>query len=107
MPFYSINEAVKKRMGSDVLSPIADALRMMGQETKVCVEMVSMACDAGMIDSEKEVIAVAGTGRGADTILVIKSENSRRFFDIKIVGVIAKPHSPRQLSIRREGDKNP
>jgi hypothetical protein len=107
MPFHTINEAVERRMGSDALSPIADALRMMGQGTKVCVEIVSMACDAGKIDSGKEVIAVAGTGRGADTVLMIKSENSRRFFDMKIIDVIAKPHSPRSLPIRREGHKNP
>jgi hypothetical protein len=102
MPFHAINDAIRKKMGSEVLTLIADTLRMLGQGTKVCVEMVSMACDAGRIDSGKEVMAVAGTGRGADTILVIKSENSRRFFDMKIVDVVAKPHSPSQLPIRRD-----
>lgn len=93
MPFHTINDAIRKKMGSSVLTLIADTLRIMGQGTKVCVEIVSMACDAGKIESGKEVVAVAGTGRGADTVLLIKSANSRRFFDLKIVEVIAKPHS--------------
>jgi hypothetical protein len=64
---------------------------MMGQGTKVCVEIVAMACDAGLVQSDQPVLAVAGTGRGADTILLIRSANSRRFFDLKILEVIAKP----------------
>ncbi|MHA2427903.1 MAG: hypothetical protein ACXADB_07765 [Candidatus Hermodarchaeia archaeon] len=64
---------------------------MMGQGTKVCVEIVAMACDAGLVQSDKAVLAIAGTGRGADTVLLIKSANSRRFFDLKILDVIAKP----------------
>jgi hypothetical protein len=70
---------------------------MMGEGTKVCAEIVSMACDAGEIESGREVMAVAGTNKGADTALVIRSANSRRFFDLKIIDVIAKPH----LSINR------
>ena len=93
MPFHTVNDAVRGKMGSSIETLIADALRMMGQGTKVCVEIVAMACDAGLLESGKDVLAIAGTGRGADTILVIKSANSRRFFDLKIVDVIAKPQT--------------
>jgi len=93
MPFHTVNDAVRGKMGSSIETLIADALRMMGQGTKVCVEIVAMACDAGLLESGKDVLAIAGTGRGADTILVIKSANSRRFFDLKIVDVIAKPRT--------------
>ena len=93
MPFHTINDAVRKKIGSSSVTLIADALRMMGQGTKVCVEIVAMACDAGMIESGRNVIAVAGTARGADTVLLVKSANSRRFFDLRIVDVLAKPHS--------------
>lgn len=54
---------------------------MMGQGTKVCVKIVAMACDAGLVRSDQPVLAIAGTGRGADTVLLIWSANSRRFFD--------------------------
>jgi hypothetical protein len=91
MPFHSINDAVRSKMGSSLTSIIADTLRMMGQGTKVCVEIVAMACDAGFVPSDKPILAIAGTGRGADTVLLIRSANSRRFFDLKILEVIAKP----------------
>lgn len=93
MPFHTINDVIRKKIGSSVLTLIADALRMMGQGTKVCAEIIAMACDAGVVESGKDVIAVAGTGKGADTVLLIKSANSRRFFDLKIVDVIAKPNT--------------
>ncbi len=93
MPFHTINDAVRGKMGSSIETLIADTLRMMGQGTKVCVEIVAMACDAGLVDSGKNVLAIAGTSRGADTVLIIKSANSRRFFDLKIMDVIAKPQS--------------
>ena len=91
MPFHTINDAIRGKMGSSVETLIADTLRMMGHGTKVCVEIVVMACDAGLIDSGKNVLAIAGTHRGADTVQIIKSANSRRFFDVKIIDVIAKP----------------
>lgn len=91
MPFHTINDAVRSKMGTSIATLIADTLRMMGQGTKVCVEIVAMACDAGLLQSNQAVLAIAGTGRGADTVLLIKSANSRRFFELKILDVIAKP----------------
>ena len=92
MPFHTINDAIRGKMGSSLETLIADTLRMMGHGTKVCVEIVAMACDAGRIDSGKHVLAIAGTHRGADTVHIIQSANSRRFFDVQIIDVIAKPH---------------
>jgi hypothetical protein len=39
-----------------------------------------------------DVIAVAGTGRGADTYAVIKANSSNRFFDIKVREYLVKPY---------------
>lgn len=36
-------------------------------------------------------LAVAGTGRGADTCCVIRANSSNRFFDIKVREIIGKP----------------
>jgi hypothetical protein len=63
----------------------------MGEGTKVCVEITLMAADAGLIPADKDVVAVAGTGKGADTALRIKPANATRFFDLRIREVIAKP----------------
>lgn len=92
MPFHCWNDHYRRRSGAIMPSTIiADTLRLFGQGTKVCVEIMMMACDAGLLTQGKPVLSIAGTGRGADTVLLIKGDNSRRFFDFKIVDVIAKP----------------
>ncbi|MEF8874100.1 MAG: hypothetical protein V5A88_05460 [Candidatus Thermoplasmatota archaeon] len=91
MPFHSWNDHYRKKKGS-IMTPtvIADTLRLFGQGTKVCIEIVSMATDAGLVPPTP-VLAIAGTGYGADTILLVEGKNSRRFFDMKVKDVIAKP----------------
>jgi len=42
---------------------------------------------------DREAIAVGGTGRGADTALVIKPATASRFFNLEIREIIAKPRS--------------
>jgi hypothetical protein len=70
---------------------IAQTLRVFGQGTKVCCEIAMMAADAGLIPEGEEVLAVAGTARGADAVLLIKSAVSKRFFDLKVLEILAKP----------------
>lgn len=50
-----------------------------------------MAADAGLIPVDNDVVAIAGTGRGADTALLLRPANTARFFDLKIKEIIAKP----------------
>jgi hypothetical protein len=83
---------VRKDFGTiQPLELMANVLRRMGEGTKVCVEITMMAEDAGLIPSGKDVVAIAGTGRGADTALLIHPANASRFFDLKIREVMAKP----------------
>jgi hypothetical protein len=70
---------------------IANALRIFGEGTKVAVELALMAADAGLIRTDRDVISIGGTGRGADTALVLRPANSFRFFDLKVKEVICKP----------------
>jgi len=58
---------------------------------KVCVEIVLMAADAGLIGIDKDVIAIAGTGRGADTAVLVRPASTSDFFNLKIKEIIAKP----------------
>ena len=69
---------------------IANTLRMLCRGMKVCVEITAMAADAGLIPAE-DIVAVAGTGRGADTVCLIKADSSNRFFKIKVKEIITKP----------------
>jgi len=88
----SAERAVRKTFGTlEPLELIANALRLMGEGTKVCVEITLMAADAGLIPADQDVVAIAGTGKGADTALRIKPANAARFFDLRIKEVIAKP----------------
>jgi len=88
----SVERAVRKRFGTlQPLELIANTFRLLGEGTKVCVEIVVMAADAGLIPVDKDVVAIAGTGRGADTALVIRPANTSKFFNLKIREVIAKP----------------
>lgn len=70
---------------------IAETLRRFGQGMKVCAEIVMEACDAGLIREEKDVVAVAGSDWGSDTVCMIQSACSRRFLDLKIREILAKP----------------
>ncbi|MGE5239976.1 MAG: pyruvate kinase alpha/beta domain-containing protein [Chloroflexota bacterium] len=70
---------------------VAQALRRFGEGTKVCCEIAMMAVDAGLIPEHEEVLAVAGTAWGADTVLLMRSAASKRFLDLKVLEVLAKP----------------
>jgi len=88
----SVERAVRKDLGTtQLLELIAHTLRRMGEGTKVCVEITLMAADAGLIPVDKDIVAIAGTGKGADTALRISPTNAAKFFDLKIREVIAKP----------------
>ncbi len=89
----SAERAIRKNFSTiQPLELIANTLRLMGEGTKVCVEITLMAADAGLIPVDKDIVCIAGTGQGADTALRIKPANAARFFDLKIREVIAKPH---------------
>lgn len=70
---------------------VAQSLRRFGEGAKVCCEIVMEACDGGLIPEFEEVVAVAGTGRGADTVCIIRSASSKRFLDLKVLEILAKP----------------
>lgn len=51
---------------------IAQTLRMFGQGMKVVVEIACMAADAGVTPVNKDILVVAGSGRGADTAVILR-----------------------------------
>jgi hypothetical protein len=55
------------------------------------VEISIMAADAGLIPTNKEIIAVGGSGGGADSAIVLKAAHMNNFFDLEIREIIAKP----------------
>ena len=70
---------------------IAHTLRRIGQGIKVAVEVSIMAADAALIPTDAEIIAVGGSGKGADAAAVIKPAHMNNFFDLEIREIIAMP----------------
>jgi hypothetical protein len=73
------------------LNVVADTLRMFSQGMKVCVEISIMAAEAGLITSEEDIVAVGGSGTGADTAVLIRSGYAASLFDTKIKAVLCMP----------------
>jgi len=70
---------------------VASTLRLLGQGFKVCIEISVMALDAGLVPYGEEIIAVGGTGWGADAACVLVPAHSSQFFDTKVKEIICMP----------------
>ena len=70
---------------------VRETLYRFCQGMKVAVEVLLMAADAGLVDMSSDVIAIAGTGEGADTAIVCKPAYPRTFHDLVIREILAKP----------------
>lgn len=90
--FGGVNRAVRRKWGTYQLDEIiAQTLRTFGEGTKVCFEMALMAADAGLVKVGEPCVAIAGTGRGADTAMVLIPANAQDAFDVRIMEILAKP----------------
>lgn len=91
--FAGVNRAVRIKFGTYELNEIiAFALRTLGQGVKVCVEISLMAADAGLVKVGEPCITIAGTGKGADTAVVLTPANTQTFFDLRIHEILCKPY---------------
>jgi len=88
-----IERSFSKKFGG--VSPVeimAYTLRLLGCEgIKVAVEISVMAADAGLVPTDREILAVTGTGQGADTAVVLKPAHMNNIFDLEIREILAKP----------------
>jgi hypothetical protein len=90
--FGGVGRAVRKKLQTYELEEIvAYTLRIFGEGMKVACEIALMAADAGMIRVGEPMIAIGGTGRGADTAVVLLPANAQAFFDLRIMEVLCKP----------------
>ena len=104
------NKGLKFHIGTHAMSGIERGLRinkeawifvdmlakMLGwqfsQGVKVCIEISSTVVDAGLIpDIDRDIIAVGGTGRGADTVCLIKPAPTSEFKTLRVKAILAKP----------------
>ncbi len=90
--FGGVGRAIRRKFDtyqSDEI--IANTLRIFGEGTKVAVEIALMAADSGLVSIQEDIISIGGSGRGADTALVLSPSNVQNFFDVKVREVICKP----------------
>ena len=78
-----------EEVGYDYPPDMKQAFRRLGQGTKVAVEVVVCAVQAGLVKEGEQVIGVGGSSQGADTAWVI--EASWGFSDIHISELVCKP----------------
>ena len=91
--FTGIGGAMRKKFNMYLLGDvIANTLRTLGQGIKVVCEISLMAADAGLASVDEDIIAIAGTGRGADMAVVLKPVNTMDFFDLRVKEILCKPH---------------
>jgi len=88
--------------GSNAPAVMANLLRCFSQGVKVCFEITLMATDAGLLTTGEKVIAVAGTGRGSDTALVMQAASTQHLSRLRVNEILCKPLNPLNTDEARE-----
>ncbi len=70
---------------------VAQTLKLFGQGVKVAVEIAVMAADAGALTGNP-IVAIGGSGKGADAALVLTPSNMNNFLEMQIHEVLCKPN---------------
>ncbi len=90
--FGGVGRAVRKKLNTYQVDEImAYTLRTFGQGMKVAAEITLMASDGGLIPDGGPIIAVGGSGWGADTAVVLKPTHAQTFFDLKFLEILCMP----------------
>ena len=70
---------------------VVNAWRVLGQGFKVALQIASMCVDTGLIESGTEVVALGGSGRGADTAVVLTPSGYEAVLKSNVIEIIAMP----------------
>lgn len=93
--FGGVGRGVRNKLGTFQVDEImAHTLRMLSQGVKVGVEIALMAADRGFVRTDENILTIAGSGKGADTAMVVQPANSHHCLDLKVREIIAKPWNP-------------
>lgn len=77
--------------GVNPLEIVAHTLRLLSQGVKVALEITMMAMDAGALTHGNHVLAIGGSGRGADTAVLLTPATSAHLMDSRIHEILCKP----------------
>lgn len=91
-PSFSMRLHLRKTTSMDI---VAKTLELISTGTLVCMEVVMMAIDAGLIPEGELVYATAGTEMGLDTAWIVKGSASANMYHpakgFRFVELLAKP----------------
>ena len=91
--FSGVSRAMRKKFNTLTIGDIlANTLRVFGEGMKAACEVSMMAADSGLVRTDEDIIAIGGSGWGADTAVVLKPVNAHKFFDLKVKEILCKPH---------------
>ncbi len=91
--FAGVSRALRLKFETMAIGEIiANTLRIFGEGMKAACEIALMAADSGLVRTDEDIIAIAGTSRGVDTAIVLRPVNAHNFFDLKIKEILCKPH---------------
>ena len=71
---------------------IAECYRRLSEGFKVVCEMILIATGQGYIQPGQKVLAIAGTHRGSDTVVVATAASFSNFKDFEINEILCKPY---------------
>jgi hypothetical protein len=92
--FAGIDRAINRKYGGITFTQfLGQVFKMFGEGFKVCAEIAVMAADSGGIGVDQEVISIGGTGRGADTAVVLIPAHSNDFFSMQFKEIICLPRN--------------
>lgn len=80
--------------GNTTPTVMANLLRCFSQGVKVCFEIILMVTDAGLVASGEKVMVMAGSGRGADTALVMQAASTQKMKNLRVLEILSKPLNP-------------
>lgn len=90
--FAGADRSVNRKFGGVYPAELmAHTLRILGEGFKVCIEVAVMALDGGCLPWGEEIIAVGGTGKGADTAVILVPGHSQSFFETDVKEIICMP----------------
>lgn len=79
-----------KLYGTSTPTVMANLLRSFSEGIKVCFEIILSATDGGYLKNGERTAVVAGTGKGADTALIMQASSTQQF-NLKVNEILCKP----------------
>lgn len=85
-----VERAINNKFGT--IGPVelmAHCLRCFGQGIKVAIEVAVMAADGAAAPTTEDIVAIGGSGKGADAAVVVRAAHQNNFFDLRVREIIA------------------